>query len=387
MKIRVATLNVWALPEPFADRVGQRMQAIGEHLPDLDLDVMAFQEVWTPEARRRLCAAGHRCGLDHTWHNEASFGGSGLLVLSRLPVEAVRFERFALRGLPQRIDHADYYGGKGFVQLRLRTQCGAVTFVDTHLHARYRRDVAHEYRAHRAGQIVELAMATRRTRDPMVVVGDFNVIEGQPEYRVLTGLTGLADSAVALDRREPTVWKGNPYRAGSTKPPRRIDYVFTRDGGDHGVAARQVERCFDAPLELAGGPAGYSNHAGVLAELEISSAAQPVASPDRKAVDLAVALLSEGRADAERRRRGGRTLAGVGFGCAALASVSLRSPRMSRRRLLRGAVQGAGLLALTPGVAFSLLSEVFAPDEIRAFESLEAQLSRVRDVLPDEVLA
>lgn len=387
MRIRIATLNVWALPEPFADRVEPRMRAIGNHLGDLDLDVMAFQEVWIPEARQLLCEAGRRCGLDQIWHTEASLGGSGLLVLSRLPIEATRFDRFSLRGLPERIDHGEYYGGKGFVRLRLRTERGAITFIDTHLHARYRHEIPPAYRAFRTGQMVELAMAARETSDPIVAVGDFNVREGQPEYRVLTGLTGLVDVAADLDQREPTVWSGNAYRSCSRKPDRRIDYVFTRHGREHGVLGRRVERCFHEPLEFEDGPASYSDHAGVLAELELVPTSAPLRTPDPEAVDLATAMLSEGREDAERRQRGGRTLAGVGFGCAALASLSVRSPKLSRRRVLRGAVQAAGLMALTPGVAFSLLSEVFAPSEIRAFESLEAQLSRVRSQVGEEVLA
>ena len=36
-----------------------------------------------------------------------------------------------------------------------------------------------------------------------------------------------------------------------------------------------------------------------------------------------------------------------------------------------------GIVSLTPGIGFSLLSEVFAPDELRTFERLDAQLSKM----------
>ena len=378
MNIRVATLNVWALPEPIGVNVPARMEAIGARLADLDVDVMAFQEVWTAEAGRLLLAAGRKAGLSHAWHKKGLLGGSGLLVLSRLPIEDIRFEHFALRGLPQHPRHADYFGGKGFVRLRLQTQAGPLTFIDTHLHARYARDVVHEYRAHRTGQVVQLAIDLLTTSDPIVAVGDFNFQEGQPEYAVLTGLTGMRDVAAALDRRQPTVFRGNRYRAGSSKPDRRIDFVFTRDGSGRGLSGRHSQRIFDEPLTREGRSITYSNHAGVLAEIDMSRrSGAGIAAPAHRAVTLASRLLSEGRADAERRQRGGRGWAGLGIGGAALASAGLRMPAMSRRRMLRASLSGAALLALTPGVGMSILSEVFVPSEIRAFDALAAHLKRV----------
>ena len=41
MGFRVATLNVWGLPEPFSDRLSERMVAIGERLQTLDADEVA----------------------------------------------------------------------------------------------------------------------------------------------------------------------------------------------------------------------------------------------------------------------------------------------------------------------------------------------------------
>jgi endonuclease/exonuclease/phosphatase family metal-dependent hydrolase len=362
VRIRIATLNAWALPEPIGVDIPVRMRAIGARLPDLDLDVMAFQEVWTTDARRALVAAGRRAGLTNAWHRTDLLAGSGLLVLSRLPIDEIRFEQFAVGGVPQHPSHAEFIGGKGFVRLRLRTPEGPLTFIDTHLHARYKRDVAHQYRPHRTGQVVQLAMATLKTRDPILTVGDFNFQEGQPEYTVLTGLTGMRDIAAVLDRREPTIFRGHPYRPRRRKPDRRIDFVFARDGAARSLIGRR--------------------------ELEIApQLGTAVATPTRRAVALASRLLSEGRADAERRQRGGRAWAGLGIGSAVLASAGLRAPAMSRRRMLRTALEGAALLALTPGVGMSILSEVFVPSEIRAFDALAARLEQVDPGAPHETIA
>lgn len=376
MRVRIATLNVWALPGPFADRVGKRMDAIGARLPQLELDAIAFQEVWTGEARRRLLAAGRRAGLDRVWHRDAALGGSGLLILSRLPIESQRFDRFDLRGDPERIDQADYYGGKGFVRLRLGTERGPLSLIDTHLQAPYGHDVPHEYRSVRAGQVVELAFASRATSDPVVAVGDFNFEERQPEYRVLTGLTGLRDAAAELGRREETLWRGNAYRRAQQRG-KRIDYVFLRNGARHALVPHQVERIFDEPIELTGRRASYSDHAGVLADLELVARDGTAAPPEPAAIELARELLREGRALAERRQGERRAWAGAGLGVAVAAAAGVRAPPLTRRRLLRASLQGLGIAALTPCLGFSLLSEIFVKDEIRAFESLAGRLAEL----------
>ncbi len=376
MTLRIATLNVWALPGPFAREVDRRMRAIGARLPDLGLDAITFQEVWTAGARRRLLAAGRKAGLVHAWHTDAALGGSGLLVLSRLPFHDGGFARFALGGYPDRIDHADFYGGKGFVRLALQTRAGPLTLIDTHLHAPYASDVAHQYRQLRTGQAVELAVASREIGQPIVAVGDFNFEESQPEYRVLTGLSGLRDAAAEVDRRELTVWSGNAYRA-SRNPGKRVDYVFVRDGASRGVAVRHLERVFDEPIELSGRPHSYSDHAGVLAELEIQTRPGRTGPPAPEAIALAGRLLEEGRRSSEYRRRKRRRWAGMGLGVAAVAAAGVRTPALTRRRLLRGSVQALGFAALAPCVGLSVLSEVFVRDEIRAFDALAARVARL----------
>jgi hypothetical protein len=230
-------------------------------------------------------------------------------------------------------------------------------------------------------------MRIRETPDPIIAAGDFNFQEDQVGYTVLTGLTGFRDSAAEVANRQPTVFYGNAYRNNRHKPDRRIDYVFVRDGHDLGVETRQSVRVFDETIEIDGQPAAYSNHAGVMAEITIAPrAAAPLPHPDPRAIELATRLIAEGRLDAQRRQRSNRVLAGAGVGGAALALGALRSKPMTRRRLLRNCLQAAGLIAITPGVAYSILSEYFVPDELAGFEAIAQQLSRF-DAKASAVLA
>ncbi|MFP6622989.1 MAG: hypothetical protein VCC20_05880, partial [Myxococcota bacterium] len=104
-------------------------------------------------------------------------------------------------------------------------------------------------------------------------------------------------------------------------------------------------------------------------------------APSEDVFDLAARVLAEGERLAARRQNGTRKLSGVGIGLAAAAALSATPKRMSRRKLLRGSLATAALLALPPGVGFSIVSEVLVPDEIRAFRNAAAQLAQLREPL------
>ena len=376
--MRLATLNVWGLPWPVSREGSERMRAIGERLPALEIDIVVFQEVWTESGRRSLREAGRRAGLVHAWQQGAALGGSGLLVLSRTPFESARFETFAVRGFPLRIWHGDYHGGKGFCQLRFAGPDAAFTLIDTHLHAQYADDAHDDEHPHRVAQIVQLAAAIAKLEGPVLAAGDFNMREGRPEYAVFVGLTGMRDAAVELDRREPTTLRSNPYRLqrGSHREE-RIDYVFTRDGDGSRLRVRSLARIFDEPPD--GGAAAYSDHAGLIAELELArDEGSRAPEPEVAAGELAARELAEGRAAAEARRGEQRLAAGGALAGAALAGAGTRQPWLSRRRVLRAGLGAGALLALPFGLTNAALSEFNGPDEVHAFDVVAAQLAALQ---------
>jgi hypothetical protein len=215
-----------------------------------------------------------------------------------------------------------------------------------------------------------------------VLVGDLNFGEGSPEYQVLTGITGMRDCAAELDNRFATVLCKNPYRAmkRNPRPDKRIDYVFVLDGASKALRARTLERVFGHAAEDDGEAFAYSNHAGLLAEVEAHAGA-PVSPPsfERAAVDLASRLLSEGREEAERRREGGRELSGIGLACAVAAVAVGNSERVNRRRLLKRALRGAAVVALTPSIGYSVMFELLVPGELSAFDRAQKSLGLLAD--------
>ncbi len=377
MRLRVLTLNVWGLPLGIARHHDARMHAIGEGFAASDADVIALQEVWTAGGRALLAQAGKQAGYSALWHRRAAFGGSGLMVLSRLPIVRREFIRYRLAGLPQRPQHADYYGGKGFAHLDLETAEGPVTFINTHLHAGYTEPgTEDEYRGVRAAQAIELAAYVRGLATPVVAAGDFNSAEGEDAYAILLGLSGLRDLAVSLDRRQPTCLAPHPYR-GRQAGPARIDLLLARDGRSHAIDPIALERTFDQALTFSGEPGAYSDHAGVWAEVEITPRAEAgaPAAPDAEALLRAQAALDFGVRRARARR--GRELAQAGGGAAAglLLGAAAGQARQRRRRFLTGSLAGLAGLGLFGGLAAALGSHWVAEDEIAGYAQIREILA------------
>ncbi len=70
MQLRLLTLNVWALPWPVSRDTSTRLRAISRKLPEIEADVVAFQEVWTRGAAAALLEGGRGAGYSNTWHIE-----------------------------------------------------------------------------------------------------------------------------------------------------------------------------------------------------------------------------------------------------------------------------------------------------------------------------
>ena len=380
MRLRILTLNAWALPSPLSHEPDSRMEAIGGRLAAFDADAVVFQEVWSPSARRRLVAAGRATGYTEIWSRSGSIGASGMLVLSRLPIRESRFIRFALCGFPQDITRGDYYGGKGIAILTLDTSAGPVALLSTHLIPHY-GDYGPEdtYMGHRIAEVVELAGALEQIDIPAIVVGDFNFTEREPEYKVLKGLSGLTDVAAVLDRREETIIPGSPYRTNERPPGVRIDYVFTRDGVERTAVPHTISRVLDETIEINGNPAGYSDHAGLLAEINLDNA-QPFRPPlDAEAVARAAGYLREGRTKAELRRSNHLSVATGGGAVAMVAIGSASMTPISRRRLLRAALIGLPAVALASSAGFGVVANRVGADEIVGYDKVDGLLERIGD--------
>ncbi len=377
--LRVGTLNVWGLPFDLAEDLEDRSRALARALPDLDIDLLAIQEAWTPALRERLVRAGRAAGFEHVAAPEAPSGG--LILLSRLPLAEARFERFHFRGDLERIDRGEYLGGKGFQSARVDTPEGPIQVVNTHLHARYRRGRPWLNSAIRTAQLVQVVEHVQAIWLPVVLAGDLNCEPTDPEYAVLRGLTGLTDAAQDLGRPLPTVCRSNHYKRHRDSD-RRIDYVMLRPGDGRRMRPLSTERVFDTPLDLGGWRRPVSDHFGVRVDVVVERGDERIAGlgPVPGAGELAGRLPASGREEALRSEGDHALAAGS---CAAgplLAGALRRDGRISRRGLLRRGMGALAAVSLAPALGFGALASYGGAEKRRAFAAAEATLSSLRSL-------
>ena len=375
------TLNAWGLPAGLARETPERMRAIGDQLGALGADLIALEEIWTESSRELLLKAAQTAGFPHIWHRSRSFGGSGLLLLSRWPIAEARFTSFVAAGLPQRIHHGDFWGGKGFVRATVQTPAGSLLWVATHLHAGYvEPGETDEYVGVRTAQIIELASGLQDQQAPVVLVGDLNFREEEVEHALLGGLTGLQDAALITENRAPTLPAGGAYRRPS-EAAQRIDYVMLRSGTDKSLQVKQLQTALTGVPPAPSTARGYSDHVGLLAEIEMGpTPVKPTADrPDmNRLIEMARKRMAVGQAHARtRKRREALTVAGG----LALALALLWGASAASTTGLRSVLLGASQLSFLGAGLWGTLCGWGAFQERLGYRSAQAQLMALKTSL------
>jgi endonuclease/exonuclease/phosphatase family metal-dependent hydrolase len=385
--LRLGTFNVWGLPKPFGDDLSARTRAIVRRLPDLDLDVLLLQETWTDEIRDALHRAGEQAGFDVALASRES--GGGLMVMSRLPVVHNRFEKYHFRGDPERFALGEFIGAKGFQSLVLRGEHGPVHLINTHLHARYREQRPRLNSAVRTAQLLQLVGEIHRLEGTVLVGGDFNCTETDPEYRIFKGLTGSVE--VAEGRRDlPTITRSNYYKRHRSGHDKRIDYLFHRAAPQTRTLHRNARLLFAEREEIRGISRSLSDHYGISADIDwVSAEASGLAhgrlSVDPAAADLARSLLDLGSLEADRREGVHFRYAGACAAGAVLAAGLQRAPALDRRRFLRGTLGALALASCGSAGAFTTLARFDSDSKRDAFADARDILRRL-ETDPREVV-
>ena len=355
------------------------MVAIGDALAQMHLDIVGLQELYSEDDRRLVMEGAASGGLVHTRYFPSGAIGSGLLMLSRFPIQEASFLRFRLNGRPQELLRSDYYAGKGVARLRLETPLGPLDAYDTHLVAGYGEIGSDIYYYHRLAQAYELAryVATQSRDVPVIVTGDLNTTPDRLPYRACTALGQLTDS----------FWMANPGDAGITvttdipyvpvHAPERIDYILYRGGPGDTLrvlssevtlkAAPPGAPCSEPPSRGRIAARAYSDHYGVCTTFEWVTGAPGTPSPE---IDASVlAAVRQALEEGVQRAHGDQQSSWIRAGVAGLLSVILLAARsktpISRRAFLRGlaAVISAGLL-LAGGVTLSLGFQLSKEEQI-----------------------
>lgn len=385
MQLRILTLNCWGLPFFSRDR-RERVEAIGNALISLNIDLAAFQEVSNQDDRDLLHSLASKAGLAYSHHAPSIFPGS-LYYLSRYPIIDTGFWYYRLNGRPHDFIRPDYYARKGLALARVELPIGNLDFYNTHLIAPYLEIGDDVYAHHRVAQAVEAARIIRERSQtvPALLAGDLNATPQSMSYLTLRRLADLRDSFSDANPDDPgiTVTTDIPYIP--VHVPERIDYILLRDGTDLKWFVQSSKVVLDTvPSEYLGSILAYSDHYGVLTTAELTNHQQPDRRLER-VIQLRhirdVLKSAQGSLESERFNKGGWSLVA---GIVALGTIILRikSP-LNRREFLTKIMQlTIALFSVVVGATvYSIFQNI---DEAGSFREILALLDELERSAMDE---
>jgi endonuclease/exonuclease/phosphatase family metal-dependent hydrolase len=355
------------------------MRAIGRALAGLDVDVVGLQEVFTQKDRQVIDQGAERAGLVHTHYFSSGVMGSGLLTLSRYPIEDVGFLRFRLNGRPLDPIRVDYYAGKGIGRVRLCTPAGPVDVYNAHLIAPYLEFGPDRFYAHRLAQALEAGryMQTESGQVPALLTCDLNCLPDSLAYRTLIAVAELVETYRAANPDHATITVADKIPYARLHPPERLDYIFARSGAQGSfTVARSALALTTAPEPNPDHIPGFSDHYGVRSELELT--ATPPAAIDEAAGDPALKTsLARALGHGIRHEKVHRRNAGIFAAAASLASATLLSPG-------RGRPRGRGIVRVLAGVAVTALL-LTGGLNLSTLARLDTEMNTLRGMMAEEI--
>ncbi|MFA6240318.1 MAG: endonuclease/exonuclease/phosphatase family protein [Candidatus Hydrogenedentales bacterium] len=184
--LKIVTFNIWDL-YALSTRRAERMALIGEALVGFNPDIVGFQESWVKSDRAMVTKRLEEIGLVHLHYFRSGLVGSGLLVASRYPIAEAYFHRYTQGGIPYRVDHGDWWAGKGVCVARIELPGGVgyLDFFDTHTHAQYGLTLYDSIRLSQAEELAAFINKAATSTSPAIAVGDFNTTADQAQYETV----------------------------------------------------------------------------------------------------------------------------------------------------------------------------------------------------------
>ncbi|EMR09422.1 hypothetical protein PNEG_02365 [Pneumocystis murina B123] len=194
-KIRVLSLNCWGL-KYISNYRKERLDLISKRIASEDYDIVGLQEVWVYSDYENM-RNNTKHKLPYGKFYFSGIFGSGLVILSKFPIESTSIYKYSLNGRPSAFYHGDWYVGKGVAMATLLMPNGKkIEFFNTHLHASYGGE-NDEYLCHRISQAWEISklISSAFTAGKMIIiVGDFNSKPDSIIFKIISFSGSISDS-------------------------------------------------------------------------------------------------------------------------------------------------------------------------------------------------
>ena len=232
------------------------MAAIAGILCELKPDIAGLQEAFISADRDLLLRGVAGCGLTHSHYFAGGVVGSGLLIVSRFPIEETRFRLYSVACPWYRLDQGDWWAGKGvgLARIRLPEENGVLDFFDTHLQARYTEGGYLAERETQLGEMKQFVAKTALGGAPAVLVGDFNSMLGSKELSEALPETEF--------RRLMTISS-------------RIDHIYGKEDSRYSYEVLESREIRKMILLPGGETTPLSNHPGYLSRIRIVPRVDP----------------------------------------------------------------------------------------------------------------
>ncbi|KAG8234134.1 hypothetical protein J437_LFUL007500 [Ladona fulva] len=303
--LTVFTLNCWGIPLVSKHR-SARMCAIAKQLSEKDYDFACLQEVWAVKdyqlLKKKLSGS-----LPHSHYFYSGVLGSGLCIFSKHVIENAIFHRWPLNGYAHKVQHGDWFGGKGIALCTFIINTLKVNVYNVHMHAEYSPEGPNKYLAHRVSQAFDTAQfihVTSAYADISVVAGDFNAEPADLCYRVLEQHADLLNTFCMASKVFNDNGMGTnecirnsyacPKAVQNCPQGKQIDHIMYKAA--IGKEVKVLSYGLPFPKRVAGQDFSYSDHEAVSATLVVTNSPSDGFQPQKNRCKEELAALGEARA-------------------------------------------------------------------------------------------
>lgn len=218
-EIKMLTYNVWGLPWPFGKNVKNRMEMIGPTLQQYD--IVALQEAFSGHAKILAETAAFPYQEWHRKKKAFKMKASGLFIMSKFPIIKKEFLYF------KNCTSYDCMDSKGVLFIRVKhPELGPVDIYNTHYQSE-NTPTGSKIRLTDNNKAMQTIYDHNKSIFPVVLMGDFNMLPGSPEYVDLKARMKLHDIFREKNPEDP----GYTYDPSQNKnatgvDKERLDYIF-----------------------------------------------------------------------------------------------------------------------------------------------------------------